>query len=58
MDWADSTWPTQPFKCFIGYDLIYQKSIVPLLRLVIHGNINLGGSFFYVCPSDRLDEME
>ena len=36
IDWGDeSTWPKEKMDFVIGSDLIYQKSIVPLLKKVV-----------------------
>lgn len=53
IDWGDkSTWPDEKLDFVIGSDLIYQKSIVPLLKTVISGLLKQDGCFLYVCPSD------
>jgi len=53
MDWGDeSTWPNEKLDCIIGSDLIYQKSIVPLLKQTILKLLKKRGSFYYVCPCD------
>ena len=61
MDWCDkSTWPTEKLDYVIGSDLIYQKSLVPLLTKVVLELLKPGGTFFYVAPDtgrDGLDEF-
>lgn len=58
MDWDDcSTWPTQPIDCIIGSDLIYQKSIVPMLKNIVHNILSEHGSFIYVCPTEGRDGL-
>jgi hypothetical protein len=58
IDWGDeSTWPEEKIDFVIGSDLIYQKSIVPLLKKVVTGLIKDDGSFLYVCPSDGRDGL-
>jgi len=67
MDWDDeSTWPitnnNNDDVVVIGSDLIYQKSIVPLLKQVVLGLLSStnGGTFYYVAPDtgrDGLDEF-
>jgi predicted nicotinamide N-methyase len=53
IDWDDeSTWPKEKMDVVIGSDLIYQKSIVPLLKKVITGLLKEGGLFLYSCPTD------
>ena len=52
MDWNDtSTWPKETVDYVIGSDLIYQKSLVPLLVGVIQKVIKPGGTFYYVAPA-------
>lgn len=59
IDWGDeSTWPEEKIDFVIGSDLIYQKSIVPLLKKVVNGLIKDDGSFLYVCPSDGRDGLK
>lgn len=60
IDWTDpSTWPAVgQVDCILGSDLIYQKSIVPLLKQVVNGLLKPGGSFYYVCPSDGRDGLD
>eukprot|EP00979_Chaetoceros_neogracilis_P011701 scaffold2955_cov203-Chaetoceros_neogracile.AAC.3 len=58
IDWADeATWPKEKMDFVIGSDLIYQKSIVPLLKKVVNGLIKDNGSFLYTCPSDGRDGL-
>jgi len=58
IDWADeSTWPKEKMDYVIGSDLIYQKSIVPLLKKVVNGLIKDDGRFLYTCPSDGRDGL-
>ena len=58
IDWGDeSTWPEEKIDFVIGSDLIYQKSIVPLLKKVVNGLIKDEGSFLYACPSDGRDGL-
>ena len=59
IDWADeSTWPKEKMDYVIGSDLIYQKSIVPLLKRVVSGLMKNDGSFLYTCPSDGRDGLK
>lgn len=59
IDWADeSTWPKEKMDYVIGSDLIYQKSIVPLLKRVASGLMKNDGSFLYTCPSDGRDGLK
>lgn len=59
MDWSDrSTWPQEQVDCLIGSDLIYQKSLVPLLKSVILGALKPGGAFFYVAPDTGRDGLD
>ncbi len=58
IDWGDeSTWPKEKIDYVIGSDLIYQKSIVPLLKKVVSGLIKDSGSFLYTCPTDGRDGL-
>ncbi|KAI2491575.1 hypothetical protein MHU86_22980 [Fragilaria crotonensis] len=58
IDWDDaSTWP-EPVDTIIGSDLIYSKSIVPLLKKVIHGLLQPGGTFYYVAPDTGRDGLD
>lgn len=53
IDWGDkSTWPKEKIDFVLGSDLIYQKSIVPLLKNVVDGLLKTDGSFLYVCPDE------
>ena len=53
IDWGDeSTWPDEKIDYVLGSDLIYQKSIVPLLKNVVNGLLKTDGSFLYVCPEE------
>jgi hypothetical protein len=65
IDWDDeSTWPSSmssphEVDVVIGSDLIYQKSIVPLLKKVVLGLLRRnGGSFFYVAPDTGRDGLD
>jgi len=59
MDWSDeSTWPKERVDFVIGSDLIYQKSLVPLLISVVMGTIKPGGKFLYVAPDTGRDGMD
>jgi ankyrin repeat protein/predicted nicotinamide N-methyase len=58
IDWDDeSTWPDDKMDFIIGSDLIYQKSIVPLLKKVVAGLLKPDGRFLYTCPSDGRDGL-
>jgi len=58
IDWDDeSTWPDDKMDFIIGSDLIYQKSIVPLLKKVVAGLLKPEGRFLYTCPSDGRDGL-
>jgi len=58
IDWADeSTWPKERIDYVIGSDLIYQKTIVPLLKQAVSGLIKDEGSFLYTCPTDGRDGL-
>lgn len=51
MDWSDeTTWPKDKVDYVIGSDLIYQKSLVPLLTSVVMATVKPGGKFLYVAP--------
>lgn len=59
MDWSDpSTWPEERVDYLIGSDLIYQKTLVPLLMSVVVGTTKPGGTFFYVAPDTGRDGMD
>ena len=59
MDWCDrSTWPEEELDFVIGSDLIYQKSLVPLLVEVVTGLLKPGGKFYYVAPESGRDGLE
>jgi len=59
MDWDDkSTWPKERVDFVIGSDLIYIKSLVPLLTSVIFGTVKPGGKFLYVCPDGGRDGLD
>ena len=58
IDWDnESTWPEDKMDFIIGSDLIYQKSIVPLLKKVVAGLLRPDGRFLYTCPSDGRDGL-
>ncbi|MGK3761080.1 MAG: hypothetical protein ACI8RD_013398 [Bacillariaceae sp.] len=59
MDWCDeSTWPEEKVDYIIGSDLIYIKTLVPLLTSVIFGTVKPGGKFLYVCPDKGRDGLD
>uniref|UniRef100_A0A7S4ER75 Calmodulin-lysine N-methyltransferase n=1 Tax=Pseudo-nitzschia australis TaxID=44445 RepID=A0A7S4ER75_9STRA len=59
MDWDDkATWPEEKVDFVIGSDLIYIKTLVPLLTSVIFGTIKPGGKFLYVCPDTGRDGLD
>jgi len=59
IDWGDNkTWPSKTIDYIIGSDLIYQKSIVPLLKTVVTGLLADDGTFLYVCPADGRDGLK
>eukprot|EP00980_Cylindrotheca_fusiformis_P006493 scaffold1378_cov137-Cylindrotheca_fusiformis.AAC.6 len=59
MDWCDkSTWPKEKVDYVVGSDLVYQKSLVPLLSGVVMELMNAGGIFFYVAPETGRDGLE
>jgi len=59
MDWDDkATWPDKRVDFVIGSDLIYIKSLVPLLTSVILGTVKPGGKFLYVCPDTGRDGLD
>jgi predicted nicotinamide N-methyase len=58
MDWCDkSTWPEEKLDFVIGSDLIYQKSLVPLLVDVVLGLLKPNGKFYYVAPESGRDGL-
>lgn len=59
IDWDNElTWPKEKIDFVIGSDLIYQKSIVPLLKKVVGGILKpREGRFLYTCPSDGRDGL-
>lgn len=58
MDWSDkATWPNGDVQYVIGSDLVYQKTLVPLLVSVILGTLRAGGKFFYVAPDSGRDGL-
>mmetsp|Transcript_10672 Transcript_10672/g.16094 ORF Transcript_10672/g.16094 Transcript_10672/m.16094 type:complete len:544 (-) Transcript_10672:2668-4299(-) len=58
IDWDnEETWPQEKMDFIIGSDLIYQKSIVPLLQKVVNGLLKPEGRFLYTCPSDGRDGL-
>lgn len=58
MDWCDkSTWPNEKLDYVIGSDLIYQKSLVPLLVEVVQGLLKPYGTFYYVAPESGRDGL-
>lgn len=58
MDWCDkSTWPDERVDVVIGSDLIYQKTLVPLLLTVVRGLLRPGGTFYYVAPETGRDGL-
>lgn len=60
IDWNDaSTWPNEKVDYVIGSDLIYQESIVPLLKKVVLGLLKpMTGRFLYVAPDTGRDGLE
>jgi 16S rRNA G527 N7-methylase RsmG len=59
MDWVDkSSWPQEKMDYVIGSDLIYQKSLVPLLVDVVGGLLRPNGTFYYVAPDTGRDGLE
>jgi hypothetical protein len=58
IDWDDeSTWPAS-VDTIIGSDLIYSKSIVPLLKKVVLGLLQPNGSFYYAAPDTGRDGLD
>lgn len=52
INWEDpKTWPDEKIDFVIGSDLIYQSSIVPMLKQVVLGLCRGQGSFLYVAPA-------
>ena len=47
-----------PVDTIIGSDLIYSKSIVPLLKKVILGLLRTDGAFYYVAPDTGRDGLD
>lgn len=59
MDWLDrDTWPKQSIDVVVGSDLVYQKSLVPLLSSVVLELLSSGGVFYYVAPKTGRDGLE
>ena len=58
MDWEDvSSYPPTPVDIVIGSDLVYQKSIAPLLTDVIGRLLRPGGRFLHVAPDTGRDGL-
>ena len=59
IDWDDTTtWPKEKLDVVIGSDLIYQASIVPLLKKVVLGLLKPeSGRFLYVAPDTGRDGL-
>lgn len=56
INWEDSkTWPNEKIDFIIGSDLIYQSSIVPILKQVVLGLCQGEGTFLYVAPDIESD---
>jgi ankyrin repeat protein/predicted nicotinamide N-methyase len=56
INWEDpTTWPKEKVDFIIGSDLIYQESIVPILKNVIFGLCQGQGTFMYVAPDTESD---
>lgn len=56
INWEDpKTWPDEKIDYVIGSDLIYQSSIVPMLKQVVLGLCRGHGSFMYVAPGTESD---
>lgn len=60
MDWCDKeTWPKDEIDIVVGSDLIYQKSLVPLLSSVVFELLGKkGGFFYYVAPDSGRDGLD
>lgn len=59
MDWGDkTTWPDGQLDCVVGADLIYQKSLVPLLSSAVKGLLKPKGVFYYVAPDHGRDGLD
>ncbi|CAJ1962489.1 unnamed protein product [Cylindrotheca closterium] len=59
MDWCDKdTWPKESVDVVVGSDLVYQKSLVPLLSSVVLELLGSGGVFYYVAPDSGRDGLE
>lgn len=57
-DWSDpATYPQTPIDVLIGSDLVYQKSIAPLLSQVIDRILLPGSRFLYVAPDTGRDGL-
>jgi hypothetical protein len=59
IDWYNTTtWPKEKLDYVIGSDLIYQSSIVPLLKKVVLGLLKPDtGRFLYVAPDTGRDGL-
>lgn len=58
MDWCDrETWPREEIDVVVGSDLVYQKSLVPLLSSVVLELLSTGGIFYYVAPDTGRDGL-
>lgn len=59
MDWADeSTWPPcGSVDMVLGSDLVYQRSICPILSHVASRLLRPGGTFLYVAPETGRDGL-
>lgn len=56
INWEDpTTWPKDKIDIVIGSDLIYQSSIVPILKQVVLGLCHGQGTFLYVAPDIESD---
>ena len=59
MDWSNKkSWPQDQVDFVVGSDLIYQRSLVPLLVGVVLGLLKPGGTFLYVAPTTGRDGLE